>query len=356
MSVTATVDQALLMDFVGKFVGDLGAALHAPLVLIGERLGLYKALAAAGPLTPAELASETGTNERYVREWLCAQAASGYAQYDASSGRFSLSPEQALALADETGPAYLPGAFHIALSMMRDMPKLVDAFTTGNGVGWHEHDHSLFHGTEKFFRPNYVANLLANWLPALDGVTEKLIRGATVADIGCGHGASTILMAQAYPHSRFFGFDYHDASIARARTAAREAGVDDRVTFEVASAKNYPGREYDFAAVFDCLHDMGDPVGAARHVRESLDAHGTWMVVEPFANDRIEDNLTPVGRVFYSASTCICTPASRAQEVGLALGAQAGEGRLRDVLTDAGFTRIRRAAETPFNIVLEARP
>ena len=355
MSV-ATVDQAKLMEFVGKFVGDFGATLPAPLVLIGERLGLYKAMADTGPMTPAQLASHTGTNERYVREWLCAQAASGYAEYDADTGRFSLSPEQAFALANEGGPAYILGAFHIALAMMRDMPKLTDAFVTGEGVGWHEHDHALFHGTEKFFRSNYAGNLTSNWIPALDGVEEKLTRGATVADIGCGHGSSTILMAQAYPRSRFTGFDYHPPSIDRARDLAKLAGVADRVSFAIAAAKDYPGRGYDFVACFDCLHDLGDPVGAADHVRQSLESDGTWMIVEPFAHDRVEDNLNAVGRIFYSAASMICTPASKAQEVGLALGAQAGEARLREVVTAGGFTRVRRAAETPFNLVLEARP
>ena len=351
----ATLDQAKLREFVGKFVGDIGATLHAPLVLIGERLGLYKAMADGGPMTPPELASRTGTDERYVREWLCAQAASGYAQYDADTGRFALSPEQAFALADEGSPGYIPGAFHIALSMMRDMTKVADAFLTGEGVGWQEHDHALFHGTEKFFRATYLGNLKSKWIPALDGVEEKLARGATVADVGCGHGPSTILMAQAYPRSRFTGFDSHPASIERARDLAKLAGVANRVSFEVATAKDYPGSDYDFVACFDCLHDLGDPAGAAAHVRQSLHADGTWMIVEPFANDRVEDNLNAVGRIFYSASTMICTPASRAQEVGLALGAQAGEARLRDVVTAGGFTRFRRATETPFNLVLEAR-
>ncbi len=353
---TATVDETRLNAFIGKFIGDFGAAMHAPLILLGERLGLYKAMANGGPVTPAQLAERTGTSERYVREWLCAQAASGYAEYDPETGRFTLSPEQAFALTNDRGPAYIPGAFHIALAMMRDIPKLADAFTTGAGVGWHEHDHALFHGTEKFFRPNYVGNLTTSWIPALDGVEEKLKRGALVADIGCGHGASTILMAQAYPRSRFVGYDYHPASIDRAREAARQAGVDDRIRFEAEAAKAYPGRDYDFVASFDCLHDMGDPAGAAAHVRQSLRPDGTWMIVEPYAKDRVEDNLNAVGRIYYSASTLICTPASKAQEVGLALGAQAGEARLRDVVTSGGFTRFRRATETPFNLVLEARP
>ena len=356
MSATVQIDQSKLMEFVGRFAVDFGAALHAPLILIGEELGLYKALAAAGALTPGELAARTGTDERYIREWLCAHAAGGYVNYDPDTGRFQLSPEQAFALADERGAAYFPAAFHIVLAMMRDYPKIVEAFRTGKGVGWHEHDHALFHGTEKFFRPNYVANLLTSWIPALDGVDQRLRRGAKVADIGCGHGASTILMAEAYPNSTFFGFDYHAPSIDQAREAAAHAGVADRVTFEVASAKEYPGRDYALVTFFDCLHDMGDPAGGATHVRQSLAPDGVWMIVEPFAHDRIEANLNPVGRIFYSASTMICTPASKAQEVGLALGAQAGERRLRDVVIDGGFTRFRRATETPFNLVFEARP
>lgn len=356
MSTTVEIDQSKLMEFVGRFASDLGAALQVPLILIGEKLGLYKALAAAGAVTPRELAERTGTNERYIREWLCAHAAGGYVNYDPDTGRFELSPEQAFALSDENGAAYFPGAFHIVLAMMRDYPKVADAFTTGNGVGWHEHDHALFHGTEKFFRPNYMANLLTSWIPALDGMDQRLRQGATVADIGCGHGASTILMAQAFPNSTFHGFDYHGPSIDRAREAAIRAGLADRVTFSAAPAKAYPGGNYDFVTSFDCLHDLGDPVGAAAHVLRSLKPDGIWMIVEPFAHDSIEANLNPVGRIFYSASTMICTPASKAQEVGLALGAQAGERRLREVVTSGGFTRFRRATETPFNLVFEARP
>ena len=356
MSATVEIDHSKLMEFVGRFAVDLGAALQVPLILIGEQLGLYKALADAGAVTPGELAERTGTNERYIREWLCAHAAGGYVNYDPATGCFELSPEQAFALADESGAAYFPAAFHIVLAMMRDYPKIADAFRTGKGVGWHEHDHALFHGTEKFFRPNYVANLLTAWIPALDGVDRRLRHGAKVADIGCGHGASTILMAEAYPNSTFFGFDYHGPSIERARDAAACAGLADRVTFEVASGKEYPGREYDFVTFFDCLHDMGDPAGAAAHVRQSLAPDGVWMIVEPFAHDSIEANLNPVGRIFYSASTMICTPASKAQEVGLALGAQAGERRLREVVMAGGFSRFKRATETPFNLVFEARP
>ena len=357
MSTTAqTIDEAKLNEFMGRFVGDLGAALSAALVVIGDRLGLYRAMADGHPVTPEELAGRTGTDPRYVREWLSNQAAGGYVTYDAPSGNFSLSPEQSLALAQEGSPAFVPGAFQVATSLTKDEETISNAFLSGNGVGWHEHHHDLFSGTERFFRPGYAANLITSWIPALDGVQAKLESGGLVADVGCGHGASTILMAQAFPNSEFVGFDYHQASIEHARKTTSEAGLDGRVSFEVAPAKAYPGDGYDFVAMFDCLHDMGDPVGAAKHVLKTLDPDGTWMIVEPYAGDRLEDNLNPVGRVFYGASTLVCTPASRDQEVGLALGAQAGEGRLREVAIDGGFTRFRRATETPFNIVLEARP
>jgi SAM-dependent methyltransferase len=350
---------ALNMDklnaLVGQFVNDLGATVHSGMVVIGERLGLYKALA-SGPMTPGELAAKTKTDERYVREWLASQAAGGYISYDEKTKKFSLSEEQAFALANEDSPAYLPGAFQLAWGSLAAVPRIAESFRTGAGMGWHEHDESVFHGCEKFFRPGYAANLMSAWIPALDGVKEKLEAGARVADIGCGKGASTLLMAQAFPKSRFFGFDYHDKSIEGARDSAKRQGVADRATFDVASAKNYPGKDYDIVAVFDCLHDMGDPVGAAKHVRQSLAKDGTWMIVEPFANDDLKDNLNPVGRVYYSFSTLLCTPCSRSQEVGLCLGAQAGERRIKDVVTSAGFSRFRRAAETPFNIVYEARP
>jgi len=355
-TVPQPVNEAKLQEFVMKAVGEMGAAMNVALILLGDKLGLYKAMAEAGPLTSAELAAKTKTHERYVREWLAAQAAGGFVSYDAAGGEYTLPPEQAMALADETSPIFLPGFFEVAAACIKDEPKITEAFRSGKGVGWHEHDHGLFTGTERFFRPNYRANLISEWIPALDGTEARLTAGARVADIGCGLGTSTILMAEAYPQSNFLGFDYHPESIRLAREAAAKAGVSDRVKFEVASAKDYPGRGYDFAAVFDCLHDMGDPEGAARHVLGTLASHGTWMIVEPFAHDRLEDNLNPVGRVFYAASTMICTPASLAQEVGLGLGAQAGEGRLSTVLRSAGFTRVRRAAETPFNIVLEARP
>jgi len=349
------LDMDKLNAFIGKFVGDLGAAVHTGMVVIGEKLGLYKALAAA-PMTAAELAAKTQTDERYLREWLASQAAGGYITYDAATNQFSLSEEQAFTLANEDSPAYLPGAFELALGSLQAVPRITDSFRTGAGMGWHEHADGVFHGCEKFFRPGYAANLVSSWIPALHDVNEKLEAGARVADVGCGKGASTLLMAKAFPKSRFFGFDYHDKSIEGARESARRQGVADRVTFDVAKAKEFPGKEYDFVAVFDCLHDMGDPVGAARHVRQSLHKDGTWMIVEPFAKNDLKDNLNPVGRVYYSFSTLLCTPCSRSQEVGLCLGAQAGEARIREVVSAAGFSRFRRAAETPFNLVYEARP
>ena len=349
------IDESKLNEFMGKFVGDLGAVMHAATVVVGDQLGLYKKLAEK-PATAADLARRTETDPRYLREWLSAQAASGYVRYDAAHDSFSLSEEQAFALAIEGSPAFIPGAFQIAVAQFKAIPKMIQAFRTGLGLGWHEHDAALFHGTERFFRPGYAANLVASWIPALDGMEARLKAGAKVADVGCGHGASTIIMAQAFAQSTFIGFDYHEPSIAYARESAKKAGVADRVAFEVASAKSYPGADYDLVTVFDCLHDMGDPVGASAHVRKSLAKDGSWMIVEPFANDKLEDNLNPVGRIFYSASTFICTPASRSQEVGRCLGAQAGEKRLHDVVTEGGFSTFRRAAETPFNLVFEARP
>jgi len=356
MAATPTIDEAKLEEFMGRFVQDMGAAATAPLVVIGDKLGLYKAMADGEPVTPAELAERTGCRERYLREWLCQQAASGYVEYDPADGCFRLAPEQALALAHDDSPAFIPGAFQLIAAIVKDEPHITERFRSGDGFGWHEHDHDLFEGTERFFRPGYLANLTESWLPSLDGVVAKLEAGARVADIGCGHGASTILMAQAYPASTFVGTDYHEGSIEAARRAAERAGVADRITFEVSSAKELAGGPYDLVCVFDALHDMGDPVGAARQVRSRLADDGTWMVVEPFAGDAIEDNLNPVGRVFYAGSTMLCTPASLSQEVGLALGAQAGEQRLAEVLHEGGFTRVRRSAETPFNLVLEVRP
>ena len=346
------LDEAKLNAFMGKAVMDMGAALHATLVVVGDKLGLYKAMAGAGPITSKELAEKTNTSERYVREWLNANAASGYVNYDPNSKRFELPPEQAFALTAQD----LPGAFHIISACFKDEPKITQAFRTGEGVGWHEHDANLFFGTERLFRPNYENNLLSAWIPALEGVKEKLAKGASVADVGCGHGASTMLMAKAFPRSHFFGFDYHSGSIEYARHIAGRDGLLDQINFEVASSKSYPANEgYDLVTFFDCLHDMGDPTGAASHVLSTLKKDGTWMIVEPFANDTPEENHNPVGRIYYSASTMICTPASLAQEVGAALGAQAGEERIRSVVSAAGFTRFRRAAQTPFNLVFEAR-
>jgi SAM-dependent methyltransferase len=352
----AAIDGAKLEAFVFRAVDEVGATLNAALVVMGDKLGLYRAMAGAGPLTPDELAERTGTAERYVREWLCNQAAGGYVEYDPSTGRYSLPPEQAMALTDEESTAYLPGFFQIAIGSVLDSPRITEAVRTGDGIGWHDHVHDVHEGCERFFRPGYNANLIPSWLPALEGVVEKLERGAKVADVGCGHGASTILMAKTYPNSTFIGSDYHDGSIETARKRAEEAGVSDRVTFEVAPAAGYSGKGYDLVTMFDCLHDMGDPAGAARHVRETLADDGTWMIVEPAAGDRVEDNLNPVGRAYYGFSTLLCTPASLSQEVGLALGAQAGEARIRDVVTAGGLSRFRRAAETPFNLVFEARP
>jgi 2-polyprenyl-3-methyl-5-hydroxy-6-metoxy-1,4-benzoquinol methylase len=350
------IDERKLEAFMGQAVRDMGAIVSAPLMVIGEKLGLYRAMAGAGPLTSEQVAERSGAAERYVREWLANQAAGGYIDYDAATGRFTLPDEHALALADEDSPFYLLGVFDSIASLYADEERILETFRSGGGMGWHEHDPRLFVGTERFFRPGYRAHLVEHWIPALEGVEAKLQRGAKVADVGCGHGASTVVMARAFPNSEFHGFDYHEASVVRARASARQAGVSDRVEFGVAAAKDFPGRDYDLVCVFDCLHDMGDPVGASEHVLEKLGEDGTWMIVEPFANDRLEDNLNPVGRVFYGMSTVVCTPASLDQEVGLALGAQAGEARLREVVMQGGFTRVRRATETPFNLVLEARP
>lgn len=350
------MDQQRLDQFMGKMVGDLGAAVSAALVVVGDKLGLYKSLAEGGPQTPAQLAERAGARERYVREWLNAQAASGYVDYDAASGAYSLNDEQAMVFAREGEPTFMAGGFEIVASLFRDEPRITEAFKSGEGVGWHEHDKCLFRGTERFFRAGYNAYLVDAWLPALEGVVDKLKTGARVADIGCGHGASTVIMAKAFPKSEFFGFDYHGPSIERAAAIAGEEGVAANTHFSVASAKGFEGEGFDLACIFDALHDMGDPVGAAAHIRQALKPDGTWLLVEPFAHDRAEDNHNPVGRIFYSASTMICTPASLSQEVGLGLGAQAGEARLRSVCTEAGFTRFRRVAETPFNLIFEVRP
>ncbi len=349
------IDPKRLDEFMGRFVGDLGAVMHAATVVVGDQLGLYRALA-QGPCNAETLAERTECDARYLREWLAAQAASGYVQYDAERQTFHLSEEQDLALAQEGSPAFIPGAFQIAVAQFKAIPKIVKAFQTGLGLGWHEHDAALFHGTERFFRPGYAAHLVNEWIPACEGLPARLEQGADVADVGCGHGASTLLMAQAFPRSRFTGFDFHAPSIEHARAAAARAGLAERVHFEVATAKDFGGGPYHLVTMFDCLHDMGDPAGAAARVRERLAPQGSWMIVEPYANDRLEDNLNPVGRVFYSASTFICTPASRAQEFGACLGAQAGEARMREVVTQGGFAHFRRATQTPFNLIYEARP
>ncbi|RAI56038.1 class I SAM-dependent methyltransferase [Roseicella frigidaeris] len=355
--VAPSLDQEKLDLFLGRFLGDLGAMMNGPAVLLGDRLGYWRCLAESGPIDSAGLARRTGTAERAAREWLAAQAAAGYLDYDPRDGRYSLPPEQAAVLADDASPVYLGGFFEIAASAWRDEPRITESYRHGRGLGWHERDGCLFCGTERFFATSYRHLLAQQWLPALDGILPRLERGARIADIGCGHGASTLIMARAFPQSRFEGFDYHAASVAAATEAAARAGLADRAHFTVARAKEVPGQGlYDLVCLFDCLHDMGDPVGAAAHLRGLLRPDGMLMVVEPRAGDRVEDNLNPVGRVYYAASALICTPASMAQEVGAALGAQAGPARLRAVLGEAGFGHVRLAAETPFNMVIEARP
>ena len=349
------LNEAKLNEFLGTMVTEMGAAANGALIIMGDKLGLYTSLAANGPMSSEQLSQDTGTTERYVREWLSAQAASGYIEYDASSEEFSMTPEQNAVFGDKDSPVLMTGAFYGIASMYIDEPKIEHAFRSGEGVSWGDHDGCLFCGTEKFFRPSYKANLVANWIPSLDGVEEKLKNGAKVADVGCGHGISTIVMAQAFPKSEFVGYDFHDESVAHATALAKDEGVDN-ISFEVATAKAFPGNGYDLVTFFDCLHDMGDPVGACAHVVNALKPDGTCLIVEPFANDSLQENLNPVGRAFYAFSTMICTPSSVSQEVGLGLGAQAGEKRLRDVATSGGFSRFRRAAETPFNLILEARP
>jgi SAM-dependent methyltransferase len=352
-TASPAIDENRLNAFLGAAVGDLGAAISASLMLVGDRLGLYKALAES-PATPAELAQRTGTHERYVREWLGNQAAGGYVEYDAASGRYSMQPEQALCLANPNGPVDLPGAYNIIEATFHALDRTLENFRTGRGMEWGEHHQCLFHGTERFFRAGYNAHLISEWLPALDGVVDKLKSGAKVADVGCGHGASTVVMAQAFPISRFVGYDYHDESIRVANERAQAAGIGN-ARFEAADATGYGEGDFDLIAFFDCLHDMGDPLGAACHARQALKSDGSVLLVEPFAGDKVEDNLNPVGRVYYGASSQICVPVSLARK-GPALGAQAGEAKLGAIMREAGFTRFRRATETPFNLVLEARP
>jgi ubiquinone/menaquinone biosynthesis C-methylase UbiE len=353
--VIMAINEDALNEFLGRFITDLGATVAAANVVIGHRLGLYKALAGE-PATADQLAARTQTDPRYITEWLRGQAAGGYVQYDAATDSYSMTEEQAFALANPDGGVYAPGAFVLALGALRAEPRITEAFRNGSGVGWNEQDEDVFVGCEQFFRPGYIANLVPSWIPALDGVAGKLQSGATVADIGCGLGASTILLAQEYPNSRFTGSDYHQGSIELARKRAGDAGVADRVSFEVASASSFSGDGYDLAATFDCLHDMGDPLGAARHIRQALKPDGTWLVVEPYAADETSGNMNPVGRVYYNFSTLLCVPNALSQPGGYSLGAQAGEAAIRQVVTDAGFTRFRRAAQTPFNLVYEVRP
>ncbi|MDH3711406.1 MAG: methyltransferase domain-containing protein [Cyclobacteriaceae bacterium] len=348
------LNEEKLNELLGQVVTEMGAAANGPLILLGDKLGLFKCLSESGPMDSTELAAKTNTAERYVREWLSAQAASGYITYDANTKSFSMTPEQAAVFGDNESPVFMTGAYYAITSVYKDTPKIEKAFQTGDGVAWGDHDTCLFCGTEKFFSPSYEANLISTWIPSLTGVEEKLKSGAKVADIGCGHAASTIIMARAFPNSTFIGFDYHDKSIEQAKARAAEAGVNN-ISFQVATAKEFPGTEYDLVTFFDCLHDMGDPVGACAHVKDVLKPDGTCMIVEPFANDTLEGNLNPVGRAFYAFSTTICTPCSLNQEVGMALGAQAGEKRLQDVATSGGFTHFRKATETPFNLILEAR-
>jgi ubiquinone/menaquinone biosynthesis C-methylase UbiE len=349
------INEDKLMDFLHRFVGDLGATAAAGSVVIGDRLGLYRALAER-PQRPADLAATTGTAPRYVEEWLRGQAAGGYVEYHADDDTYSMTEEQAFALTDPDGPVFVPGAFQLVLGTLRAEQVVTEAFRTGDGLGWHQHDEDVFAGCERFFRPGYSANLVASWLPALDGIEEKLRAGARVADVGCGHGASTLLMAAEYPQSTFVGSDYHGDSIDQARKRATDAGLDGRVTFEITSAQSFNGGPYDLVTTFDSLHDMGDPLGAAKHIRDALRPDGAWMIVEPFAGDSVVDNLNPIGRVYYSLSTFLCVPNALSQSGGYALGAQAGEEPIRRLTADAGFGRFRRVTETPFNIVYEARP
>lgn len=350
-----SLDEAQLQAFQGQFVTDMAAAMSGVMVNLGHKLGLYRALAHAGPTTSAALAERTGTRERYVREWLNNQAAGGYVRYDPNTATYELPEEHAAVLADSESLCFMAPGFDVVATLWLDEAKIADAFRNGHGIGWHEHASCLFSGTEAFFRPGYKANLVEHWIPAMDGVADRLAQGAQVADVGCGHGASTIVMAQAYPKSHFVGFDYHEASIATARRRAQEAGLGDRVIFEVAGASDFAGKGYDLVCFMDCLHDLGDPLGAAKHTRQALASDGAVLLVEPFAGDRVEDNLNPVGRLFYAASTAVCTPNSLSQPVGRALGAQAGQAQLQAILHEAGFSRVRRATQTPFNLILEAR-
>ncbi|MBD3274676.1 MAG: methyltransferase domain-containing protein [Candidatus Marinimicrobia bacterium] len=351
-----SINEETLHQLMGQAVVDIGAAMNAPLILLGDRLGLYKKLAAEGPLTSEELATHTSTTERYVREWLGAQAAGGYITYNPDDATYSMSPEQEMIFANENSPAFVVGGFQNAYAASQILDRLEDSFTTGEGIGWNEQNHQLFHGTERFFRPVYLANLVDVWIPALDRVHEKLEKGARVVDIASGHGAPSVILAKAYPNSTFIGFDYHEESVETANQRAKDAGLDDRLQFKTASAKEFGDGPYDLAMAFDCFHDLGDPVGAARNILANLDRDGSFLIVEPQAGDNVQDNLNPVSRAWYAASTAFCTPNALSQDVGFALGGQAGEANLRDAVTQAGFTRFRKATENPFNLILEVKP
>lgn len=349
------INEEKLHELLGKIVVEMGAAANGPLITIGDKLGLYTTLSEKGPLSSEQLASATGTAERYVREWLAAQAASGYVQYNEQDNNYHMTPEQTMAFGNRKSPVFMTGAFYAITSLYHDEPKMMEAFKSGEGVSWGNHNKCLYCGTEKFFSPSYEGNLISSWIPSLEGVEAKLKEGAKVADIGCGHAASTIIMAKAYPKSSFYGYDYHDKSIEVAKRKASDAGVNN-VSFEVTTAKEFPGDGYDFITFFDCLHDMGDPVGACAHAKEALKSDGSCMIVEPFALDSLAENLNPVGRAFYAFSTQLCVPCSLNQEEGMALGAQAGEKKLKEAIMNGGFSQFRRATETPFNLILEARP
>lgn len=349
------INEEKLNEVLHKAVIDAGATMQAGLVVIGDKLGLYKAMAGAGSMTTSDLAAKTGTVERYCREWLRANAASGYVNYDAAADTYELTAEQAMLFADDDSPAFLAGGFQMAVASLLAVPHVQEAFKTGGGYGWHEHDDDVFHGVERIFRPSYLTYLSTEWIPALNGVEEKLAKGGKIADIGCGHGASTIVLAEKYPNAEVVGFDFHRESITEARKRAEAAGLSDRVRFSVEAAKDFNGAGYDLVTTFDCLHDMGDPAGASRHIRDMLADDGTWMIVEPFAADQVQDNLNPVGRLYYSVSTLVCTPSSLSQEVARGLGAQAGEKQIREVVSEGGFSQLKRVAETPFNLVFEVR-
>jgi ubiquinone/menaquinone biosynthesis C-methylase UbiE len=350
------LDEAKFNAFIGQMLSDLGGASSIAMVRMGDALGFYKELYEKGPMTSDELAKSARVDERYLREWLSNQAASNYLTYDASSSTFSLPPEQAMIFANEESPVYMMGGFDLMAALLDNQPKVQAAFKSGKGVAWGDQAGCMFCAVARFFRPGYLNHLVGTWLPALDGVVDKLTRGAKVADVGCGHGWSTVLMAKAFPKSQFIGYDFHPGSIENARAHAESHGVPSNARFEVGLAKDYPGKDFDLVTCFDCLHDMGDPAGAAAHIRQSLKSDGTWMIVEPMAGDTLQQNMNPVGRLYYAASTMICLPTSRSQEVGAALGAQAGEARLREVIEKGGFSKVRRATETPFNMIIEARP